>query len=299
MYQQNSGALDDLTQPGQDAAHATGINSGGTITGYVDLIETIDGTPHVGAPEPAFWTASGGAVVLNGDGGEAVAVNAGGTIVGEFFETGSSNTAAVMWNRPDYAPTILPGLECDHCVRRFISASAINDAGIIVGRSDSTNGTLAVEWQSGTVTSLGALTDSGYSAASGINNSGDIVGASTPTPPPPSTQHYGFEHAFLYHQGVMTDLGILAGDTDSSASSINDKGQVVGTSIDAVDHGRAFLYQNGQIYDLNTLLDPTSPLVGTIKLKEAVSINSKGWIAANGSDTRDNWTHAFLLIPSE
>ena len=97
----------------------------------------------------------------------------------------------------------------------------------------------------------------------------------------------------------MTDLGILAGDTDSSASSINDKGQIVGTSTDSVDHGRAFLYQNGQIYDLNTLLDPTSPLAGSIKLTEAVSINAKGWIAANGTDTRDNFTHAFLLIPSE
>lgn len=52
------------------------------------------------------------------------------------------------------------------------------------------------------------------------------------------------------------------------------------------------------MYDLNTLIDPTRPLVGSIKLTAAVTISSNGWIAANGTDSRDQLDHALLLIPS-
>ena len=52
------------------------------------------------------------------------------------------------------------------------------------------------------------------------------------------------------------------------------------------------------MYDLNTLIDPASQLEGVVKLESAVSINSNGWIAVNGKDTRDQLGHAFLLIPT-
>jgi probable HAF family extracellular repeat protein len=96
----------------------------------------------------------------------------------------------------------------------------------------------------------------------------------------------------------MTDLGTLAGDSTSSADSINDSGQIVGVS-QSDTASRAFLYENGQMYDLNSLVDPASPLVGLVTLDEAVSVSSNGWIAVNGTDSRDpGWTRAFLLIPS-
>jgi probable HAF family extracellular repeat protein len=98
---------------------------------------------------------------------------------------------------------------------------------------------------------------------------------------------------------VLTDLGTLAGDSSSSANSINDSGQIVGVSqSDAAM--RAFLYENGRMYDLNTLIDPASPLLGLVSLQQAVSINTNGWIAVNGTDSRDpGWTRAFLLIPGQ
>ena len=37
-------------------------------------------------------------------------------------------------------------------------------------------------------------------------------------------------HAFLWQNGVMTDLGVLPGDEDSGASAINSLGQIVGSS---------------------------------------------------------------------
>ena len=37
-------------------------------------------------------------------------------------------------------------------------------------------------------------------------------------------------HAFLWQDGVMTDLGVLPGKEDSGASAINNLGQIVGSS---------------------------------------------------------------------
>ena len=57
-------------------------------------------------------------------------------------------------------------------------------------------------------------------------------------------------HAFLWQNGVMTDLGVLPGDEDSGASAINNLGQIVGSSgrIDPETYevtSRSFLYENG------------------------------------------------------
>jgi probable HAF family extracellular repeat protein len=96
----------------------------------------------------------------------------------------------------------------------------------------------------------------------------------------------------------MTDLGTLSGDTNSSASSINATGQIVGSSQSDTTT-RAFLYEDGKMYDLNTLIDPSSPLVGLVSLENAVTISSNGWIAVNGTDSNDpGWQRAFLLIPA-
>lgn len=78
---------------------------------------------------------------------------------------------------------------------------------------------------------LGGTTDN---VATGINNLGQIVGQSGLPGQQENTD------AFLWQNGVMTDLGTLAGDVGSSASNINDKGQVVGISCNT-NTCRAFL----------------------------------------------------------
>lgn len=304
MYQESSGSLIELTfDPSEWGASAAGISDSGVIAG--EEISLQDGQLA------GYWTVAGGAVVLTGPSAGndwAVAANDNGTLVGDFGASGTPGSLALMWSPPGYAETTLPGLECDFCPRLQIAVNGINSAGAAVGHSlysvsNSSGGApssdlLAVEWQSSTVTSLGSLNDSGGSDAYGINSSGDIVGASRV-----SAAAGAPTHAYLYHKGVMIDLGTLAGDVNSSAVAINDSGQIVGSSDDG-NTSRAFLYQDRRMYDLATLVDPGSPLLGSVTLKNAAGVSSNGWIVVNGSDSRDTGqnagtTRAFLLIPAK
>jgi len=60
-------------------------------------------------------------------------------------------------------------------------------------------------------------------------------------------------HAFLYSNGQMQDQGTVGGGTYSKGTSINDAGQVTGFSLLPQSVGQhAFFYSNGQIQDLGT-----------------------------------------------
>lgn len=125
------------------------------------------------------------------------------------------------------------------------------------------------------VTNLGNLGSSRATTAYKINNKGQIVGY--------STKANLDNHAFLYSQGTMTDLGTLGGN-NSYATDINEKGQVVGVSSTATNTTHAFLYSDGIMTDLGTL--------GGSKSK-AYGINDHGQVVGYAYDTNELW-HAFL-----
>src|SRR5437899_6624925 len=129
----------------------------------------------------------------------------------------------------------------------FSEARSINDAGGIVGASNTTSGIFPIDaflWQNGTTTDLGNLGGNYESAATAINDPGQVVGVSL-------TASFA-AHAFLWQNGTMADLGTLGG-TFSLANDINDRGQVVGESNTSSGSYRAFLWQNGTMTDLGTL----------------------------------------------
>lgn len=133
--------------------------------------------------------------------------------------------------------------------------------------------------------------------ASWINEAGEVVGgAGLPVLCPGSPQAAGeVQHAFLWKNGVMTDLGTLAGILNSEANFINSKSQIVGDAF-ACDFSvfTATLWEGGSIVDLNAVVSPDTPLY----LFMASFIDDQGQIAAFGSNPNGD-IHAVLLIPCD
>ena len=78
---------------------------------------------------------------------------------------------------------------------------------------------------------------------------------------------------------MATDLGALDGDCFSEAVAINSAGQIVGYSVSCdFSKQRSFLWENGSMVDLNTLIPPNSDL----QLVETIAINDRGEIAGDG-----------------
>jgi probable HAF family extracellular repeat protein len=166
-----------------------------------------------------------------------------------------------------------------------------------------------------TITDLGTLPGSNFSAATAINSFGQVVG-------------YG-EHAFLWSKvHGMQDLGTLFSGGPSWATAINDRGHVTGGSwIDEADNG-AFLWtpaggmqqivfigdgQGGMaITDFDkvagwTLVEPPEAFLWTLEGGEVNLDSLLGWPegGASGINDRgqvvgfyileDGSTHAYLL----
>src|SRR5204863_2721197 len=97
---------------------------------------------------------------------------------------------------------------------------------------------------------------------------------------------------YLYTDGIgMVDLGTLPGGTGGQANGINALGLLVGFGDTSAGAQHAFLYRNGTMTDLNTLISPSSGWVLSI----AVDINDLGSIVGVG--THNGQTASFLLTP--
>jgi probable HAF family extracellular repeat protein len=246
---------------------------------------------------------------LGGHNGAAYGANNLGQIVGlaETNTRGSNciapqqfNVEAVIYGPKRGEIRVLPPLPGDVVA----GAVAINDRGQVVGGSGPKCAlpspyyiAHAVLWQDGKPIDLGNFGGVRNNLASAVNNRGQIVGASD-LPGDENSQPFSAPaHAFLWQHGVMTDLGTLPGlDFSSGAGSINERGQVVGTSCDVSFNCDGFLWENGVMTDLNTLLP-----FGSLQVISAGGINDLGEIAvqvlvidpATGTTT----TPLALMIP--
>ena len=72
-------------------------------------------------------------------------------------------------------------------------------------------------------------------APSDINNEGQVVGVAF-------VPNGSNVETFLWHRGFVRGLGTLRGDAWSSGNAINDKGQIIGQSVDANNNGRGFIW---------------------------------------------------------
>jgi probable HAF family extracellular repeat protein len=178
------------------------------------------------------------------------------------------------------------------------AATAINDRGQVIGISgicDNAVGRFsarhAVLWEKGMVTNIGNLGGVAWHTPMAINDQGDVVGFSNP---PGDADGRFIAHAFLWTgHGGIADLGTLPGDTTSQALGINTRRQVVGLSCGA-SGCRAFLWDDGVMTDLNTLVAPG--FAGHLVF--ANDLNSAGVITGQTFDPQTGNLLAFKATPS-
>jgi probable HAF family extracellular repeat protein len=170
-------------------------------------------------------------------------------------------------------------------------AAALNNRGEEVGNSNIAGdiGTHPFFWSNGTITDLGTF-GGNYGDGNDLNDNGEVVGDGYF----PGDQ---VRHAFLWSHGNKKDLGVLPRDKCSTASTINSRGQVVGSSGMCGFGIRAFIWEDGEMANLNDLVFPKSDVI----LVEPTVISEDGRIGVNGlppgCDNGDLCGHPYLLIP--
>jgi len=180
------------------------------------------------------------------------------------------------------------------------AATAINDRGQAVGISGSCDQAVgrytaahAVLWENGTVIDIGkgVLTAPFWNTPMAINERGDVVGFAGD----PSDVTAGITHAFIWtRDGGMQLLDNGAKD-NSTATSINERRQVVGyfVAADGTLHGFVWDREHG-MKDLNDLKSPE--YTGVIAL--ANDINDFGVIAGrSATDLATGIRSAIIATP--
>lgn len=282
-------SVTDLGSLGGSAAVGFKINNSGTVAGWA----------QTGAGDQHAFVAGGGGIQdlspLFGSDTFAGGINASGAIVGTSYVDGQAhgivwsgsgstdlgagifatgiNDAGVIIGGNGHAFVFANGAYRDLGVLQaggWSSASGINGNGAVVGDASVGSGFHGFIWTAdGGMRSVGDF-GGGNSHATGINNSGTVVGT--------ATLASGYEHAFLAIGAMMTDLGTLGGGS-SFAYSINDSGTVVGYSwLAGGANPHAFVYANGIMLDLNSMLASGSGW----ELTEAYGINDAGQIVGSG-----------------
>jgi probable HAF family extracellular repeat protein len=271
-----SGAtLTDLGTNGQVASVGTGINNAGQVVGY---------TTNSSGVQQGFLYTNGTMVNLTPSSSStsgASGINDKGQVAGAYTSSSGQVHAALFFNGTVTDLGTLPG-------GTGSSATAINASGQVVGDSTFAGTGLdhAFLYSNGALQDLGTLGGANnFSSANAINAAGEVVGQSS-TP--------GGADAFLYKNGTMYDLGTLPGPQESSATGINDEGDIVGESLDKnTQRFAAFLYADGTMYNLNDLLANGQGYLVT----QATGINNAGQIIAYAT-TPSGAQNAVLLLPS-
>lgn len=282
------GEMEDLGVPGGYlVSSATALNGNGKVVGYTDG-EYQSMFAYIW--ENYVWTYLG---TLPGEGLDysvASDINNNSLICGYSFTVGpGSGLRGWIWQ--DGEMTDLGALGGDKS-----SANAINEQGQIVGYAqvyDPEDYVIhAFIWEDGIMTDLGVLPGEVNSAATEINENGQIVGSSSHT-----MDTYPFLTVYrpcLWENGQIIDLGLPYGYARGIADAINDDGIIVGGMSTSLSGGtyHAFVWRNGEWENLNWLIPQDSGW----ELQTAVDINNNGQIVGSGVAPGGD-IQAFLLNP--
>ena len=318
------GAVTDLgTLGGADSAVEWPVkNNHGLVVGISESA-TVDPNGEKFSCDPDFIATHGhtclpflwanGAIsqlpLLGGNNGFATGINNSGAAVG-WAETAWHDPScvlpqvlqfeAVLWGPGANQKRILPPYPGDSTS----AATAINDAGEVVGISGDCGDAVgafsarhALLWVNGEPQKLPTLGGMGWNTPMAINSSGAVVGFSDLKGDVVGGVLTPNFQAFLWARaGGIQNLHTLPGDVLSEATGINDFQQIAGTSFDASGNSRVFLWQNGRIYDLNTLLQANAPLYALASgdINDRGDITGVACVLVTGACS--NVAHTFIAI---
>jgi probable HAF family extracellular repeat protein len=307
--------MTDLGSLGFGVTYGLGINNNGQITGYSYSSKEFQVTcppQRYGQPKQCFehpyhaflW--SNGMMTdlgtLGGHFSKGVAINLAGEIVGQadttttgdsFLWNGTKMTDIGSWSAEGINDSgqIVGGCQqtCVYSNGKFTelpnpsglncNGGQINNNGDVTGgctdsTSNATSKEYVVLWHNGTPTDLGNL-GGPQIRTTAVNNSDQVTGF--------GQDSTDANHAFLWQNGTMIDIGAAFYPDELYPAGINDSGVIV---------GGPFTWSNGRLQDLNNLISPGTGFT----LDDATGINDKGQIVVNGSDGIQE--HAFLLTPT-
>ena len=283
----------------------SGLNESGVAVGFSETaVPDPDGEDVCGfgtqlTCRPFIWRDGHMSALptVGGNNGQANAVNNRGQVAG-FAETAlpdstcpagfvSKTDSPVRWD--DGQAQVFSTVAGDPDGQ----AQGINDRGQVVGYSGNcTTAHHAMLWGNGTAIALPGLGPEHSNIAWAINNQGQVVGESR------SADGSTFL-AVMWQNGQITKLdnGTLPGDFAALATGINNHGQVVGSTVDSgFNWAHAFIYQDGVMKDLNSMLPADSNIFATM----GNTINDRGQISGMGtvlSGPHAGEIHAFVATP--
>ncbi len=286
-------SLYSLTTPGGSlgtASTATGINNRGQVTGYF-VLSSESGT------DVFFWDPATGDTVISGpslllgsvSNNYAVAINDSGLVAGSFFhfdlQTGTDTFLRPFTWSSESGSTVFTNNQVSANGRVLVDGAVadVNNAGTVVSGSSL--------WVNGVATRFDSiLNDGSQSSLSAINDLGQVAGqnagmqGTTAFIWDPTSGLMNIDTPFRAPQIVFEDLVV--------PNQLNNKAQVVGLwcryvgpiemqgeFTDDLFDRTAFLWSDGQIIDLGTLLGLSHSDANAIN-EDSITV---GW-SGNGSN---------------
>ena len=166
---------------------------------------------------------------------------------------------------------------------------SINNAGVLAGTAYVTTNSdsqLRAAFFVGTnVTFIPTDTiGDGNSVATALNDAGHVIGVASSN---------GVNRAFLFRDGVTSDLGLLEGWNGLYPAAINSRDQIVGFAVNGPDSSVApFLWEAGELINLSQFVRKHQ---GTIAAGQSIDINDAGTIVTTLN--KNGRTRAVLLTP--
>jgi len=264
------------------------------LLGVNDLGEAVGKSGTVHENGEALLRRTNGSVqqlgTLGGSRSAARSINSSSQVVGWSKLQGDLESRPFLWEDGVMTPLALLGGTQGQ-------AEWINDAGQIVGGSTTDGGGLtqfAVLWENGIPTRLPPLHPTLNNIASYIHDNGDIAGSITSQTPTGLATRGAIwrDGQILLQLGTLADGTPVEPEASSWASGVNASGVVVGMSVNAQSALVPFVYRNGEMVQLDTLMpDPwIATWVGAGAINDAGQIAVTGLLPGQGS-------RALLLTP--